>query len=180
MALDTGDLLLFKGRGLDSCLVGCLTYSTWTHAGLVWVNPPDVEPGTYVLECNVTDSDDGVQLRPLPQYLQTYNGSVWVRKFHSDRALPFFGLSLLYLETEPCQYAFFPPDVIRAIGAGGCDYRSRQVKYFVCSSYIAYVWKRMGYLSATVDWTTIRPKDLVDDRRLEWVDCKYDKVMRLL
>lgn len=87
LSLETGDVLLFSGRGPVSAVIRVFTRSPWSHIGLVVRLPGYPEP--LVLEAaGGGDSADlhlgrpvaGVTLVPLAHKLDNYAGDVAVRR----------------------------------------------------------------------------------------------------
>jgi hypothetical protein len=87
LSLETGDVLLFSGRGPVSAVIRVFTRSPWSHIGLVVRLPGYPEP--LVLEAaGGGDSADlhlgrpvaGVTLVPLARKLANYAGDVAVRR----------------------------------------------------------------------------------------------------
>lgn len=88
--LQTGDLLVFSGKGRSSNLIKHFSGSRWSHVGLVAKIqiPPLTEPRLFVMESttlnDVPDVDGrfkkGVQLVLLSQRLATYSGEVYVKQ----------------------------------------------------------------------------------------------------
>ena len=164
-SLHTGDLLIFEGKYFSSKIVACLTTSNVSHVGLVWKDPPDLAPGLYFIESNVTSKVPGVQLTLLSDVLPTYQGKIQVRRARVQSTYPFEQLSPLYGSVSSSLYDVFPPDDIRLLARGWncCPWRKQEREFFVCSTLLAYLFTQMGYLPSTLDWTLVQPKDFVNE-----------------
>jgi len=95
-SLNTGDVVLFQGKGFVSHLIQTVTHSPWSHCGmivraevlgqssvLVWESTtlsdvPDIEHGHGV---------KGVQLVSLSKRVDTYPGALAIRSLHGPRPL---------------------------------------------------------------------------------------------
>ena len=76
--LKTGDLVMFQGQAWTSYVVRILTFSKWSHCGMIWRDPPGEKPGVYLLHSDGTLKEFGVQLVPFQQYVDEYSGKVFV------------------------------------------------------------------------------------------------------
>ena len=84
--LQTGDVILFSGRGIISDTIRAITRSRWSHVGLVYCVPERdlVLSWESTTLCPLSDVDagravKGVQLVPLSARVATYPGQVAVR-----------------------------------------------------------------------------------------------------
>lgn len=178
--LKTGDMLLFRGNAWTSRIVTCLTSSKWTHCGMVWKDPPNEKPGLYILESSISEKDDGVQISPLTDYITAYTGEVWVKSITTEQDHRFEKLPLIYARTEGKEYNLLPSDVVRLVNRGGCGWRSYKKRCFVCSTYLAFVYERLGFIASQIDWTIVQPQDFVDDNTyITWINCLFEELERL-
>ena len=175
----TGDLVMFQGRSLSSRVVDCLTSSKWSHAAIVWCNPPSRAPGTYLLMSSIETDGFGVQLQPLETYIYSYPCSVTSYSPVANPELLERQLPDLYASTKEAGYDLYPSDLLRAIEGRGCGCRSRETDSFVCSTYVAYLYEKLGLIRPATDWTTVRPVDLVEPTgRVQW-NCGFSAPTQL-
>lgn len=90
--LDTGDLVLFSGRGLVSATIKLFSRSRWSHVGMVYrVVEHDLvllwesTTLTKLKDLDTGTARQGVQLVPLQQRLLSYPGEVAVRRLEGPR-----------------------------------------------------------------------------------------------
>jgi hypothetical protein len=86
--LDTGEIVLFSGKGRLSAGIKWFTGSKWSHVGMVLRKP--AHDMVFLWESttlsNLKDAEDGwakrsVQLVFLSQRLPTYDGDITIRRF---------------------------------------------------------------------------------------------------
>ena len=177
--LKTGDLIMFQGKMWTSYIVQWLTSSMWSHVGIVWRDPPGNPPGVYLLHSDGTIDDFGVQIDLLSKYLDEYVGKVFVYPIQGVEADKFAPIAQIYQETQDTGYDLYPPDIIRIL-TGGCMRRARTTQYFVCSTYTAYVYERVGLICPCSDWTLVQPKHLVEEPSpVEWQGCSFGSPIQL-
>jgi hypothetical protein len=170
MLLQTGDVIVLNGATWISKVVKCLTTSNWTHCGLVWRDPP------HLPDCAYTDEDDGVHLQPLEPYVRSYEGEVWVVRCQTTERERFAQLPALYEETKDRPYNFFLPDALRTTQKSWCGWRARQDRSFVCSTYLAYLFYRLGFVARAFDWVTVEPENFIPPSTLiPWELCTWDE-----
>src|SRR5262245_41615080 len=95
--LQTGDLVLFSGKGGVSAGIKWLTFCEWSHIGMVVCTPSGSGPlGDSVLLWESTNLDNlkdaidgvakrGVQLVLLSERVQTYPGAITIRQLSVHR-----------------------------------------------------------------------------------------------
>lgn len=85
--LKTGDILLFSGTGFVSWLIKRITFSKYSHVGMVYV----IDRNVYCWEStSLTKGRDGVQISLLSNKLLSYKGKVWVRHLTTNRSIEFY------------------------------------------------------------------------------------------
>ena len=183
-ALQTGDILLFKGSAWYSRTLEWLGKAPYSHVGIVVKDPTYIGPelmGYYMLESGFGFGPDiegktraGVQLNRLDDVLATYQpGQVYVRHLTVQRDARFYDtLRNLYLAHEHDNYDFDPFDWIEAKIRLDEDWKltqclfgwndSRKTKAFWCSALVAFVYARLGLLEDPKDvpWTLVAPGEL--------------------
>ena len=176
-ALETGDILLFRGNHLVSKLLECFGRSKYSHVGMVVKNPtfirPDLEDGLYVWESSSNDIPDvedhrhilGVQLHRLEDVLQQYpEGSVFYRRVSCTRDQTFYdALRTIHEEVHHKPYDLNPVDWLRAewnlVHPLEVNPAYQKTSAFWCSALLCYVYGRLGLLEAEMDWSLIAPRE---------------------
>ena len=90
--IETGDILLFSGKGGISQAIKWFTHSKWSHVGMVF-RLTDVDLIMLWESTTLSDLDDyesghpskGVQLVVLSERVMKYNGPVALRRLDFDR-----------------------------------------------------------------------------------------------
>lgn len=160
--VQTGDLLLFCGRGVTSNIVRYFTRSHWSHIGVVVRLRGVAEP--LVLESTtLSDSNDlfmgapvrGIGLVPLAEKIKQYDGEVALRRRQGDPLSPSRQKMVERLALMLCHrpYKNFLLCHLRAQ-----FYRRKQKDYsaMFCSELVAEIYRRLGWLAQD-----ICPKDFV-------------------
>ncbi len=80
--LQTGDIVLFSGRGLFSLLIRAITRSRWSHVGMVLKR---VNGELYILESDYNKVHKGVQISHLGRRIKQYKGKVCIRQLETER-----------------------------------------------------------------------------------------------
>lgn len=152
--LDTGDLVLFSGKGGLSAGIKWFTASRWSHIGMVlslsewnmlllWESTTlntlaDLETGRAVR---------GVQLVPLSERLRTYNGAVGIRRLIVQRTQPMLeGLQELRTEVRGRPYEKSKVALVRAAYDGPFGGNSEDLSSLFCSELVAEAYQRMGLI----------------------------------
>lgn len=155
--LGTGDIVLFSGKGRISQIIKWFSGTEYSHVAMVvhavdqdavflWEsttlsNVADVETGTY---------RKGVQLVPLSDRLERYEGTVWVR--HLAPALSAGQRAALWQfrrEVAGRPYERKKVELFLSLfkdrGIGGCR-RQEDLSSLFCSELVAEAYQRMGLL----------------------------------
>ena len=177
--LKTGDLVMFSGKYWTSYTVRFLTWSKFSHCGMLLRDPANLPKGLYLLQCDGTDQDFGVQLSLFSEYVEGYDGKVFVYPIQGVEPNSFDRLDEIYQQTQDIPYSLYPPDIVRVLN-GGCFHRANTTQYFVCSTYTAYVYKQIGLLCPCNDWTLVQPKHLVEKSdTIMWQNCSFGTPLQL-
>jgi hypothetical protein len=165
---------MYQGKAWTSYIVRALTNSRWTHCGILWRDPPNLPSGLYVIHSDGTLDDFGVQMDLFSQYVEEYPGKVFIYPICGVEPANFAPLEAIFKQTQDAGYDLYPPDIIRTLNGGGCLWRARTTQYFVCSTYIAYVYEQLGLICPCNDWTLVRPKDLLESPdKVHWQNCTF-------
>lgn len=154
--LQTGDVVLFSGRGFFSWLIQVFTNSNWSHVGMV-VKLPEYD--TVLLFESTTLSKtkgfftgktkEGVQLVSLSSRIKDYNGKVAIRHIYdtSDVTSEFvkFREEVNDREYEKNKFQLFKSAYDGWFGRNKTDLSS-----IFCSELVAEFWQRIKRISACV------------------------------
>jgi hypothetical protein len=185
--LQTGDLLLFnyQGGGFFSAIGNLIrwgTNSNYTHISMVLRDPVFIDfpplKGLFVWESSYEGTKDpqdgkiklGVQITPLEEVINNYQGEVYIRKLKRDfdYSCSSCGHSLDTLFTkEKLQeihnnvydkpYDIVPSDWIEAFFRK--DTNPQKTDRFWCSALVGYIYTMVGILDKDTDWSILRPSD---------------------
>lgn len=176
--LDTGDIILFipakkSHHGfmqMFDWLIQNGTGSPYTHVGFVLKDPIFIHPslkGLYLWESGYEGTPDpqdgevklGVQITPLHQCANSFQGDLYVRRMTSGRSniTPEI-LRDIHDVVYHKPYDTFPKDWVEALLRVDDD--PQKTDRFWCSALVSYILVRLGMLDKDLDWSIIRPSDL--------------------
>jgi hypothetical protein len=167
----SGDIVLFAGKGLVSATIRFFTRSRWSHVGVVLRAAGSDE--LLLLESTVTDesadidlgvSVRGVQLVRLADKLATYEGSVALRRLELE-ARP-DGLDVALQEFAALWryrgYKSFTATLLLDLLSG--NRRPARVHRVFCSELVAEVYKRLDVLPRAARSSRFVPGDFARDQ----------------
>jgi len=192
--LETGDMLLFSPstktehgvmRFLD-WMIQSTTDSSYTHVAFVLKDPTFIHPvlkGLYVWESGYEGTPDpqdgkvkfGVQIAPLHQCIQNFNGKLFVRKLKKGReTITRKKLEEIHNIVYEKPYDIMPKDWAQAWFRQ--DSSPQKTDRFWCSALVSFILVKLGFLKKKLDWSMIRPCDLSSTSDyLTYTDiCSYD------
>lgn len=171
--LQTGDILLFEGNAWYSRLIEIFGYSRYSHIGMVLRDPVYIDPtfkGIYLLQSSIIACDSsvssntphfGVQLIPIHEAIENYkmgNGTMYYRSLECIRDDNFqTRLKNAYDIASNKPYDINPCDWIKAEFGIDCGNVQRTDKFW-CSSLVAFMYVRLGFLYPTLHWSLIAPR----------------------
>ena len=181
----TGDILLFNGKGWLSYFIEYFGKCDYSHIGMVVVNPSTELKGVYLLDCSLEDNK-AVQLRLLDDVIKDYDGSVYFRKMIYERSEKFqTSIMNVYNEVKDVPYDLDIFDWIAAKILVDTDDLCRAEKTpfsnikdtskFWCSALVAYLYVRSDILPISTPWSIIAPVDFTSYPKyfLEF-KCKFE------
>jgi hypothetical protein len=156
--LKTGDLLLFdyenySGLGIFSYLIQKITYSKYSHIGMILKDPDFLEEplqGYYVWQSDWTGHPDpqddkkklGVQITPLDEMIDTYQQNkshIFLRRIHCDKNyLSNENLKKVHKVVYDKPYDINLKDWIKAIRRK--DNHPQNTNRFWCSALVGYIY----------------------------------------
>lgn len=152
--LDTGDIVLFSGKGLISMGLKIGSLCTWSHVAMVVrVKEPDVAllyQTTPV--CKAKDFfegtlKNGVQVNVMSEAVNGYNGKVAVRHLRVARTPEMLNaLSRFRQEVKNRPYESYIIQMVKAVWDGPLGYVEEDLSSLFCSELVAEAYQRMGLL----------------------------------
>ena len=180
--LDTGDIILFSGKGAISQGIKRFTFSHWSHVGMVirshefesillWesttlTNIPDLESGNLI---------KGVQIVPLSQRILLYNGEIGLRKLKTDRTEEKMkALIGLRKKLRGKRYEESNIELIKSAYDGPFGHNTEDLSSLFCSELVAEAYQVMGFLPENKS-----DKDYKPSNEYTPADFSYEKRKRL-
>jgi len=155
--LDTGDIVLFSGKGLVSMGLKIGALCSWSHVAMVVrVKEPDVAllyQSTPV--CKAKDFFDGilkngVQVNVLSEAVNGYNGKVAIRHLAVDRTTEMLdGLSRFRQKVKDRPYEEHIIQMVKAVWDGPLGHVEEDLSSLFCSELVAEAYQSMGLLPAS-------------------------------
>ena len=173
--LQTGDIVLFSGKGGISTGIKWMTDSKWSHVGMV-INVPEWD---FVLlwesttlsslrDLETGTARKGVQLVPLSERIQSYNGEASVRHLTCQRTPQMANtLSALRKEVKGRPYEEYETELIKAAYDGPLGANTEDLRTLFCSELVAEAYQRMGILSEDPASNEYTPKDFSEAGKLK-------------
>ncbi|WOA32550.1 YiiX/YebB-like N1pC/P60 family cysteine hydrolase [Alloalcanivorax xenomutans] len=155
--LETGDVLLFAGRGVTSTVIRWFTRSPWSHVGMV-VRLPEVAEPLVLESTGLSESADwilghpvmGVALVPLSRKIAEYPGDVAVRRREGPPLTPLQQRLMQRLVRRLLHRPYKNYLLCNLYDAlSGFSGRRRRSGWF-CSELVAECYRRLGWLPDTV------------------------------
>ncbi len=154
--LDTGDIVLFSGKGLISMGLKIGSLCTWSHVAMVVrVKEPDVAllyQTTPV--CKAKDFfegvlKNGVQVNVMSEAVNGYNGKVAVRHLSVVRTPEMLNaLSRFRQEVRNRPYEEHIIQMVKAVWDGPLGHVEEDLSSLFCSELVAEAYQRMGLLQS--------------------------------
>jgi len=174
--IDTGDIILFSGKGGISDCIKLFSGSKWSHIGLV---VKSVELDFIMLWesttlCNLQDVEDGVckngvQTVALSDRINTYDGDIAVRKFLGCKTPAMLAaLKQFREESKNKPYEQNKVELIQSLLDGHLfKENTEDLSSFFCSELVAEALQRMGILSDKLPSNEFIPRDFRNGNRAE-------------
>jgi len=172
--LDTGDLVLFSGKGGISAGIKWFTGCGWSHLGMVlrldawdivllWetttLSPlPDIRSG---------QARQGVQLSPLSERIKTYDGAVAIRHLAVERTPAMLeALRMFREEVKQRPYEEDKVELLRSAYDGPLGDNAEDLSSLFCSELVAEAYQRMGLLPEEPASNEYTPASFCSDEEL--------------
>jgi hypothetical protein len=176
--LNTGDIVLFSGKGGISTGIKWGTLSRWSHVGMILKLPEynfvtvwesTTLSGTLDLDTN--SPRKGVQLVPLSARVNGYDGDIGVRKLSGVDHSSFNIEALMQLRKEVAgrPYEEDQLELIKAAYDGPFGRNSEDLSSLFCSELVAEAYQRLGLLSEVKGSNEYTPADFSEKKDIELV-----------
>ena len=140
-AINTGDIVLFDGKGLASWLIKRATLSDISHAGMFFKINDDI----FIWEStSLYKGSNGVQLNLASTRIETYNGKVYYRPLVCDRPHIFY--EVLHSLREELKGKKYEQNIWELMGAALPWRNKENLNTIFCSELIAHAYQRLGLL----------------------------------
>lgn len=172
--IDTGDLVLFSGKGGVSAGIRWLTGSRWSHVGmavrigerdgvLLWESTPLGDKGDGDSE----QESQGVRLVPLRERVETYRGKVAFRHLKVRRTPEMLAaLHTFRREVTGRPYERDRLELFRSAYEGPFGDNTKELSSIFCSELVAETYQRMGLLASQPPSNEYTPGDFASDAGL--------------
>lgn len=173
--LKTGDIVLFSGKGPVSAGIKIATGSKWSHVGMVFVLPEYdfvcVWESTTLSNIKDLQSDQarqGVQLVPLRERVNKYNGQIAVRQLQGFEAdtTSLNKLNCFRKDVANRPYEQNKIELIKSAYDGLFGANQECLSSLFCSELVAEAYQRLGLLSELVPSNEHTPADFSQTNKL--------------
>lgn len=172
--LDTGDIILFSGKGHISAVIKRLTLSRWSHVGTV-MRPPNSDILLLMESTTLSDIPDvytgassgGVQVVPLSGRVQAYNGEIAFRHV-DDKCRSKFCWEISNNFRKEVNGRAYEKDVLELAGAtydGPLGRNTEDLSTMFCSETSAEHWQRLEWLSEVLPSNEFDPRNFAGEGR---------------
>jgi len=153
-SLQTGDLVLFSGKGFVSILIKILTLSKWSHCGIVIADDPRYPfPLLYESTANI-----GVHVIPLKKKIALYNGTVAIRRVIHPNYIKRLHLSLYRSKVKGTPFESDNLQMLASSRFFKFLRRDRCVKGLFCSEHVAECYQALGWMRSDVPSNWYSPR----------------------
>jgi len=169
--LDTGDIVLFSGKGGISSGIKWFTISRWSHVGMV-IKMADFDSIMLWESTTLKSVDDydrghpvrGVQLVSLSDRIKIYRGEIAIRLLDVKRnAAMRAALYGFRQEVKFRPYEQNKLELIKSCYDGPFGENEEDLSSLFCSELIAESYQRMGLIPNSIPSNEFTPKDFSED-----------------
>ena len=174
--LRTGDIVLYSGRQVISSIIKGITRSHWSHVGMV-VRLPSIQyvtvwestrKGTGLRDVNDGEFKRGVQLVPLSDRVDRYDGEVAIRRL-TGAGLDEGDFRRLWERRRDLSNRPYETDLLEMIKAawdGPFGMNEEDLASIFCSELVAEAYQTLGLLREDVPSNEYVPSDFSSERSL--------------
>lgn len=173
--IDTGDIVLFSGKGQISTGIKWITNSKWSHVGMALRLPQqwnmlllwESTTLSNIADLRSGKARKGVQLVPLSERLRLYDGGVSVRHLMIDRTDDMLeALRKFRDDVKGKPYEESRIELLKAAYDGPFGQNTEDLSSLFCSELVAEAYQRLGLLSEEKPSNEYTPKDFSDKAKL--------------
>ena len=173
--LQTGDLVLFSGKGGISTGIKWFTSSRWSHLGMV-VRPLDFDVVLLWEASPITDIKDiesgkfhkGVRLVALSERIQSYDGEISIRRLFVEREPDMLeALNRLRSDLRKRPFETDVIELLKSAWEGPFGRNQPDLSSLFCSELVAEAYQVMGLLSRRKPSNEYTPRDFSEKGRLK-------------
>jgi hypothetical protein len=173
--LQSGDIVLFSGKGGLSTGIKWFTASRWSHLGMV-VRPVDFDVVLLWEASPITDIKDiqsgkihkGVRLVALSERIQTYEGEVAIRLLDVEREPKMLeALNTLRRELKSRPFEKNVIELLKSAWDGPLGQNIADLSSLFCSELVAEAYQQMELLSRHKPSNEYTPRDFSEEGRLK-------------
>ncbi len=175
--LRTGDLILYSGKQRISALIKALTFSRWSHVGMVVRLPTQdligvwesTKKGTGLEDLDSGTARKGVQFVVLSDRARTYKGRLAIRRLHDARLgdLDYQRLWKLRQDLREKPYETDRLELFKAVYDGPFGKNKEDLSSVFCSELVAEAYQTLGLLDEKKPSNEYVPADFSSSRRLD-------------
>ena len=169
--LQTGDVVLFSGKGGISTGIKWFIESQWSHLGMV-VRPPDFDvvllweasPITDIRDVETGKVHKGVRLVALSERIQSYEGKVSIRLLDVKRMPEMLeALSKLRWELKGRPFETDVVELLKSAWEGPFGQNEEDLTSLFCSELVAEAYQHMGLLDTSKPSNEYTPRDFSEE-----------------
>jgi len=173
--IQTGDIVLFSGKGFFSEQIRKRSGSKWSHVGIA-MSLPEYDMKLIfesTIMSNVADIESGletrgVQVGPLRERIRRYNGEVAIRHLEVERTYGMrMALKNFRNEVVGLPYEKDTIELLKAMYDGWGGMNTEDLTSIFCSELTAEGYQRMELLSEELPSNEYIPADFSTDRQLK-------------
>tara|TARA_Y100000296_G_scaffold2569_2_gene3618 strand:+ start:1442 stop:2044 length:603 start_codon:yes stop_codon:yes gene_type:complete len=172
-SLNTGDIVLFSGKGRISGMIKWFTGSPWSHVGMVlrlteynmlllW----ESTTLSKIKDINTGKARQGVQLVPLSERMKSYEGKVGIRRlnmFDKYQAIDHDVLMKFREEVKGRPYEESKIELFKSAYDGVFGGNEEDLSSIFCSELVAEAYQRLGLLTEGTPSNEFTPADFGGD-----------------
>ena len=176
--LNTGDIVLFSGKGRISAGIKWASKSKWSHIGMI-VNLPEYDFCCVWESTTLSDIKDldtkkpnkGVQLVPLSARVNNYDGEIAVRQLDNVKLSKRNIKALMKFRKEIAGRPYEEDNIelIKSAYDGPFGQNSEDLSSLFCSEQVGEAYQRLRLLDESKPSNEYTPADFGEDRGLKLI-----------
>ena len=173
--MNTGDIVLFSGKGPTSAFLKLAMKSKWTHVAVAWMMPEYdmlcIFESTMLSSLANVDTGEprkGVQIVPASTKIEGYNGDVYVRGlFKVDITPKIPDLVKFRRQVNGRPYEQDALELAKAALDGPFGQNTEDLSSLFCSELVAEFYQVAGLLGSSTPSNEYIPDDFAGDLKLK-------------